>query len=79
MLLIPLVFGEMKGDPTYEPPQGILLVQIPPHAFPMSTHLETDPGIQLQPSRPQGSCIEILQPSHRRSFEHDCGQLFFAR
>src|SRR4030081_358337 len=73
MRLIPLVFGEMEGDSTYEPPQGIFLVQIRPHAFAMSTHLDTDPGIQLEPSRPQGSCVEILQTSHRRSFEHDRG------
>src|SRR3981081_3435546 len=79
MLLIPLVFGEMEGDPAYEPPQGIFLMQISPHAFPMSTHFATDPGIQLKPRRPQGSCVEILQTSHRRSFEHDRGQLFFAR
>jgi hypothetical protein len=79
MLLIPLVLGEMEGDPAYEPPQGIFLVQIRPHAFPMSIHFETDPGIQLKPRRLQGCCIEILQTSHRRSFEHDRGQLFFAR
>src|SRR6266852_3546059 len=79
MLLILLVFGEMERDSTYEPPQGIFLVQIRPHALPLSTRLDTDPGIQLNPRSPQGSCVEILQTSDRGSFEHNCGQVFFAR
>lgn len=35
--------------------------------------LYADPSIQLQPRPPQGTCVEILQSSHRRSFEHDRG------
>src|ERR1700730_7212654 len=79
MLLILLVFGEMERDSAYEPPQGIFLVQIRSHALPLSARLDADPRIQLNPRRPQGSRVEILQTSHGRSLEHNCGQIFFAR